>query len=426
MRRLAFALLFFAIPATAQAPDLAPLKALLLPLRTTHGSNEQRDAGPELTPVKDALRRWVEARLPPAERPGPDGAVISLSPDDLTDAARGMNAALDAAGLTCGREGDPAYRCTATPAQQETDRGYVGDIRLGLLGDGRYLTVVTGVGVRCGDDESAYIYQQRPDHGWRLLLASEQDRYGEQEYSPQNFLAIDVSPSTVAWNEPAPPPLVATLGYSPWCSSNWNALATRLWRTTPASATPTPLLDRIDGLYLGGEPVAAERLTATDLLVELTAGSADTDVFTRRRVLRFAIGADDRLTRTDPVALDPAGFVEEWLTEPWRQARRWLMPGTDPRPIVRFHRPAPADGLLGTFAGPPTRCRADPALWQVSFAEEPGGGAAGPPRFFKVRWDAPYRFRLVAVGRRPFAGCGLTAANPDPVGTLFPEQGKAP
>ena len=423
MRLPVLALLFLAAPVAAQVSDLAPLRALLLPLRTTAGSNTERDAGPELTPVKDVLRRWVEARLPPAQRPGPDGTLIEPDADDLAALAARLTAELDVAGLTCGRFGEPGDRCGA---DRDSERGFLAPVRLGLLGGGgRYLLVVTGVGVRCGFDESAYVYEQQPDHRWRLLLANEQHRYDGGEFAPQNFLAIDGAPAESAGGDTAPPPLVVMLSFAPWCSSNWNALTTRLWRTSRTDPTPAPLLHRIDGLYLGGEPIAAERLTGTDLLIQYSARSIDEGRLVRPHVARYVIGHGDRLTRTDPIALSPADFIDEWLTLPWAQARRWLDARANATALARQHQGGRIDTLFGEV-GAATRCRADPTRWQVRFVEQAEGKRDRPPRWYQVRWSAPYRFRMVAAGTAPFPGCDEKVASPDPVGTLFPVGGKVP
>ncbi|MDH7974736.1 hypothetical protein QH494_21305 [Sphingomonas sp. AR_OL41] len=404
--------------------DLSSLSHQLAQLRATQGSNAERDAGPELIPVKRALRSWVERQLPSRPPDSEDGSGNMLTEDDLAPLAAQMNASLDTAGLTCGREGMPGYRCN-TPADASADfRGYLEHVTLGLLGGDRYLLLITGVGVSCGFDESAYVFEQRPDHAWHLLLSSERNDYARDHYKPEHLIAVNVAPSDVSWNEAAPPPLIATLGYSPWCSSNWHSLYARLWRAS--ATTPTPILDREDELFMGGDFVAAARLTAGDLLVQYRGGSIDGGVLTRSHVLHYRIAAGDKLARIAPVALDPQAFVEEWLTSDWSQARRWNERRSDDAMLARLHPPAPRsaeDILFGDFDDSLRRCRADPSLWQVAVTLDPNGTAPHPPRYFMVRWMPPYRFTLVKAGYRAFAGCDEQVAAPDDVGTLFPLQG---
>ncbi|MDB5706017.1 MAG: hypothetical protein JWN66_3133 [Sphingomonas bacterium] len=425
---LPLVLVLAATPARSAQDDLSSLTAALVPLRTTHGTNEQRDAGPELTPVKHALRAWLERHLPPGPtEKGPDGMIDTPSQEELASLGRSLSQQLAAAGLTCGTFGKPGYRCPGDPMVADNFRGYLDDVRIGSFDFGRYLLVITGVGVRCGYDQSAYIYREGPDHAWKLLLASEQDDYGKDAYAPQNFLSIDVSPSAVAWNEAAPLPLVATLGFSPWCQSNWQQLYTRLWRASAATPTPRPLLDRADTLYIGDYQIATERLTASDFLVEYRGGSIDGGALIRSHVAHYRIQPGDTLERIAPVALGPRDFIEEWLTSDWPEAMRWSDPSANKPALATFHAAAFGKDLFGGFDGPAKRCRTDPTLWQVSFSRDGGANEPeAPADYFKVRWMAPYRFTLVDAGQRPFPGCDEEAAMPDDIGTLFPLQGRVP
>lgn len=414
-----------AAPATVPVPDLGSLSAQLAQVRVTRGANDNRNAGPELTPVKRMLREWVERQLPSRPPDNDGGTGNLLTTDDLAPLTVRMNAALDAAGLTCGREGTPGYRCE-TPARFSQDyRGHVGQVRLGLLDGDRYLLAITGVGVSCGFDESAYVFEQQPDHAWRLLWTSERNDYSKDHYKPEHLIAVNVSPSDVAWNEAAPPPLIATLGYSPWCSSNWHSLFTRLWHASARTAAPPPILDRQDTLFMGDYFVAAARLNAHDLLVQYAGASIDSGVDVRSHALHYRVSAGDKLERIAPVALDPQSFVDEWLTTDWSQARRWNERPADNAALARFHPPQPAkdDILSGEFDDSLRRCRRDPSLWQVAVTLDQGDKAPSPsPIYFRVRWTPPYRFAMVEAGRRPLAGCDEKMAEPDEVGTLFPLQ----
>lgn len=424
----AVAVLLFSLGA-APAPtdeDLPSLSRQLARIKVTKGVNEERDTGPEMIPIKHALRGWIERQLPSRRADNADGSLNLLTGEDLAPLAARMNAALYAAGLTCGRWGTPGYRCKALADSSEDFRGYVEDVRLGLLDGDRYLVAITGVGVLCGFDESVYVFEQRPDHAWHLLLASEQNDYAKGRYKAQRLIAVNVSPSAVGYKEAAPPPLIATLGASPWCTSNWHLLYTRLWRASAATTTPAPLLDRDDGLFMGGDFVAAAQLSATDLLVQYNGSSIDSGVLIRPHVLHYRVAAGDKLERTAPVALDPQAFVDEWLISPWSQAMRWNERPGDNAALARLHPPVPrsADDLIfGEFDDSLRRCQADPSLWQVSVTLDPNGAAPRPPIYFKVRWMPPYRFTLVEAGPKAFAGCDERVAAPDDVVTLFPLQG---
>jgi hypothetical protein len=415
---------FIAAPVWAQTPDLSSLATQLEKIRHSHGMNEERDAGPEFTPVKQALRAWVEQQLPPAPGTGmPDGTTYYLASDDLTPLSARLNQTLDAARLTCGRPDSKEYRCGADPTRTEDQRGYLDNVRIARLDD-RYLLVVTGVGMNCGFDQSAYVYEQGPDHHWRLLISIEQDRYGKDEYKPQHFLSLATSPSDTAWNEPAPPPLVVTLGYSPWCSSNWQVLYTTLWQASRSTTTPPALIDREDSLYMGDDFVAGAHLTNNDLLVQFMGSSIDGIALVRPHILHYRIGPNHAVMRIAPAALDPQAFVDEWLTTPWADASRWLSPSAERTALAQLHAEERRGPLTSEVDGPPTRCRKSTSLWQVTFNEDTDGDLVS--RYFKVQWTAPYDFNLVASSTKPFPGCDEKVAPQSTIGTLFPRQGWTP
>ena len=265
----------WARPASAE-PDLTPLSRELAQLK----AHADSDVAPDLVPAKHALRHWIEQQLPSRLPDNQDGSINVLTAEDLAPLVVRMNAALDAARLTCGREGARDYRC---PADDDWEaKGYVENVRLGLLDGDRFLLAITGIGVDCGYDETAYVFEQQPDRTWRLLWTSERNNVADDHFVPERLIAVNIR-STEAENDP--PPLIATLGLLPTCTSNWNGLYTRLWRASATPTTPMPILDRDDGLFIGGDFFAAARLTDHALLVQYEGRSIDRHVFSRSKIL---------------------------------------------------------------------------------------------------------------------------------------------
>jgi hypothetical protein len=412
VRLAVIALLFLLCVAASPTPadrGLETVRSAAAAVRASKGSNETRDAGPELTPLKHALRAWIETRI----------ATLPQQ-SDIEPMAAQLNAELAAADLTCDAKPQDPHRCIGPDGYQENSRGYVGKVALQQLEDGRYLLVTTAVGMRCGTDESAYVYAWKGGR-WSLLLQSEQDDYSKGVYAPQQFLAVRVSPGNVAWNEPAPPPLVLTLGFSPWCSSNWHGLLTRLWRATPATPTPRPLIDTTDNLYMGDYEIAEGSVTSHDALIEFVGSSIDEGVLMRSVVRHYEIGPGDRVRRIAPVALEPNDFVDEWLTGAWKDVAGWTDRSAASGPLRRWHQRLHKEFLFGDFDGAPLRCRADRSLWQTGFFET-DGAHDGPTHYYLVRWEAPYRFTMVGISDRRRRGCDVKDSMPDNLGTLFPLQ----
>ncbi len=398
-----FAAAFVSLSASADDDDLKPLAEALAHARTVAGVNETHDAGPELTPVKQALRAWVESHLSAA----PDSG--NSAQDDLVALGVHLNEKLVAAGLTCTDATTAKSRCQKDDWEFQ-GRGYVGDVAVSALDYGRYVLAVTGVGIHCGYDQSAYIYQRGPDRKWKLLFQSEQDRYGKDEYIPQNFLTVAVSPNTVAWNEPAPPPLVLTLGFSPWCSSNWNVLLKRLWRASERTTTPKALMDKEESLYTGVDSIASARFGENDLVIEFEGHSIDGAGLTRRHIEHFLIGPKDELKRIAPVAISPKDFVEEWVSSEWSESVKWVDARGDKAALAKAHidlAKRSGGSFLGDFAESPTRCRSDRTLWQINVEPDtlPEGNEIQPSNYFLVRWMAPYRFSMARIQQHPFPNC---------------------
>jgi hypothetical protein len=403
---------FVARSACAEDAGLKSLSAQLIAIRGTHGSNTQRDAGPELTPIKRSLREWIEAQLPSLKEQ-----------DDPKVFSDRLNAALKAARLTCVWNDK---QCEEPPGAapgfaQENARGYLSDVSASYLEFRHYLAVKTNVGVRCGFDESAYIYEWR-EKSWHLLLQTEQDRYDDKHYAPQNFLAIKASPTGVAWNQAVPKPaLILTLGYSPWCQSNWQMLYTRLWRVSPADSAPKPLIDDSDELYVGDDTIADAQVSDDDVLIEFEGRSIDGDVLIRPHV-RHLLVRDNAVSRIAPVALEPNQFVDEWLSQPWAESANWIGESVDRSSLRtwydRFHK---GEIVFGEFDEEgPRRCRSDPTLWQVGFTQQAGPKNPELTGYFLVRWTAPYRFALVDIRKEKSRKCDIADSMRDNVGTLFP------
>ena len=216
---------------------------------------ETRGASPETTRVKHALRDWIESRLTPLRQTNEE-VVLAFQ----------LNAELRKSGLSCSDLPESSeVRCP-----EQTLIGFVGD--LSLRRSGEFLVVETAVGIDCGNDESAYIYEWRDDR-WQRIWESEQNEYTKEKYLPQRLQAVLISPTNYRPGGDKFEHLVVTLGTYPRCSSNWQPVYYRIWRTTLSGGNPRLLLDENEIGYIS-EPVQA-CVWAGDVLIEYAVGSAD-------------------------------------------------------------------------------------------------------------------------------------------------------
>lgn len=321
------------------------------------------------------LWQWVETELTsvPAE---PDLAALTRR---LNDAIAGAPA--DAS-------------CAQAPGESDD----FGRITIALDRQGGTLQVRTKIGVSCGDSQSAALFHWRGQH-WRRFWRD--DGTG----APMPLAAV---------LHGADAPLVLSLRRGEWCTSSWHPVQLRLWRAGP-DRPQALLLEQNDFAFLSDVdgPLAA-RLDGADAYAEFMVASLDMGVHSRLTTRHYRVEGE-RVRRLDPIALTPANFIEEWLSQPWRHSIAW----TDPagRQAARRWHAAMRDrngaaSTSGEFTGNALRCRHDASLWQVGmdFADMP---ARQRHVAFLVRWTEPYRFRLVAISRKPWPGCTDDA---DPTG----------
>ena len=65
----------------------------------------------------------------------------------------------------------------------------------------------------------------------------------------------------------------------------------------------------------------------------------------------------------------------------------------------------------GDFAEPTRLCTAGADLWQVATRI-----LDGPMRYYRVRWEAPFRFTMVEISETPFQDCTVQ----DPRSEVYP------
>ena len=164
---------------------------------------------------------------------------------------------------------------------------------------------------------------------WQRIWQSEQDVNAAQGYKPQIIqdVIISRSPSKREGDH-----LILTLGHESWCASNWHSVYYRLWHLEPSHTEPLLLLNEDKFAFLfGNSPQASvtpvynpsdESKVIYDVLVELTASSIDGAKLTYEMVGHYRVEGDG-VKRIDPVALSPGDFVDEWISEPWKEVAAW-------------------------------------------------------------------------------------------------------
>jgi hypothetical protein len=198
-------------------------------------------------------------------------------------------------------------------------------------------------------------------------------------------------------------------------------LYARLWRVSSVTTTPKPLFDLSPTLFTGNAPqIAIGSVTDHDALIQYQGDAIGAGV--RPHVLHFLVKDNDRIERAAPVALNPADFVDEWLTRPWSESAQWTDFAGNAGALAKEHKARHLPYISGDVDGKAMRCKHDPTLWQVWFRPSDDKFRPGEPAYFLVRWMPPYRFTLVAIRTRSDPSCNIEESMPDAFGTLFPLQ----
>ena len=375
--------LFFASNAAAQDNQLAAVRSTLVPLRAHREERrDTRGATSELTTAKHQLRDWIESRLSKFANTG--------DPDTIADE---FNATLRESQMFCEEE------CLAT-----FFLGYLSDVKVSRERD--YLVVQTSLGIYCGYDESAYVYQWT-NNRWQRVFETEQNVYTAKGYAPQTIHAVHISLPGKDGER-----LLLTLGSKPGCASAFQPVYSRVWRLDARHGSPKLLLQTTEVGYMGRFPPVKGRVAPDDLLIELSLGGIGYGL--SHQVLRHYEIRGDKVKQVDPTEPTPRDFVEEWLDAPWKQAAE----RSESAALKEWHDKLHRDDGLGDDPDPALHCSNRPELWQVGIErhDQP------QKTYYMVRWRTPYRFSMVAVSNQTDPGCTEKDAKPEGVGTLFPDE----
>jgi hypothetical protein len=357
-----WAVFLLAASVLMSAADLEAIRATQTKLIAARGKNQDvRGANPDLTVLKHQLRDWAESQI---VHSGPFPEVTTLSAT--------LNALFDQKKIIEPEPDDdwPGLGAVAPFEVSHPD------------GDSAWLKLEIGVAIDCGYDESVYLYEWT-GKDWARSFESEQNDYTKDHFTPQDLRHVEVSPSDANGDR-----LILTIGITPSCASVWQGLYYRLFRV---GATTTRLVDDFTEVNIGEEIQA--RIEPEGALIEFFAGSRDSDqVWARTHVLHLRVdGAKAR--RVEPVALTAQDFVDEWLSQPWKEISEW----TDPK-LTDVHaelKKAEVDGGFQLVQ----RCTEHSDQWQVGFDFK------DDTYYFLVQQKGEYGFRMLDVSDERQPGC---------------------
>ena len=363
----------------SEEATLAGVRPILQSLRDQATDySPTRGATSGLTEVKHQLRDWIESRL-------------ALLPEggDVRAFERAVNDALDDAELFCV---DVAVECT------DNILGYVDIVRAHRERD--FLVFVTAMGVWCGYDESAYVYAWGGQR-WGRIWENEQNTYTDEGYLPQTIHDVKISSPDANGDR-----LLMTLGSQAACAGSFKDLYVRVWGVDADHQT-APVLDWAEYASDGYPPIRGQ-VRPNDVLVQFTVGGIVAG--DGHSAVRHFEVLDGTATQIDPIAVRPRDFAIEWVAAPWQESQtRSGSPS-----LEEWHTQLHREDGVGDFPDPTLRCTAGSGLWQVgtNFYDE-------PKRYYRVRWQEPYRFTMIGVSETPYPDCTVADTQGDAYPQLF-------
>jgi len=369
--------------AAAQDSQLAAVAKIVLSLRDfAQSHSDVSGVMPEVTIAKHQIRDWIESRLGSFPENGDEAA---LSNEFLTNVAN--------AKLFCDDDSD----CRPTAL------GFLDEIAVNR--DHGFLIIRTAVGtnVRCGYDNSAYVYEWKGGK-WQRVWENEQNDYTKDAYRPQMLHSVHISDAGKDGTR-----LILTLGTPTGCHGAFVPVYYRVWRTGTSGSSL--MLDQTEILNDEGEPPVIGRITPDDLLIEFSAAGTGYG-FTHKALRHYEIhGAT--VTQTDPIAATARDFVEEWLAAPWRDSAT----RSDSPALQQWHAKLHRDDGQGDYPEPALSCRNDPSLVEITTHLEDS-----PKHYFLVRTKQPLHFSMVNIADQPFADCTQSSPAADQQPSLLPSN----
>lgn len=180
------------------------------------------------------------------------------------------------------------------------------------------IAVKAGFSIACGSDSMLMVFAPA-ERSWREVV-----RWQSQPYKTVAgaFEAFDfgISPPDGSGHW-----YVVAHSIMPWCSSTWSSIRYAVLRPSSDPLKPKVLMSRSESMWWGNEDFGKVVVSRDSFDLRFHSNSIDGGVHNRVWIRHYAVSGDV-VRRTQPVAVSPRDFVDEWIVSPWREASAWSSP----------------------------------------------------------------------------------------------------
>jgi hypothetical protein len=179
----------------------------------------------------------------------------------------------------------------------------------------RLIAVKAGFSIACGSDSMLMVFAPG-ENSWREVV-----RWQSQPYKT-------ITGAFQAFNFGISPPdesghwYVVAHSIMPWCSSTWSSIRYAVLRPSGDPLQPKVLLSRSDSMWWGNDDLGKLVVERNSFDLRFHSNSIDGGVHNRVWIRHYAVRGDV-VRRTQPVAVSPRDFVDEWIVSPWPAASAW-------------------------------------------------------------------------------------------------------
>jgi hypothetical protein len=258
----------------------------------------------------------------------------------------------------------------------------------------RLVSITADFSIECGGDTVLLVFSPQ-DGSWSEVLHWQTKPYTTVAGGTMAFdYGISPVDESGGWYA-----VVHTI--APWCSSTWSSIRYEVLRPTADALKPRVLMSNSDYMWWGNEDYGKVTVGRNEFDLRFHSSSIDAGVHNRVFIRHYSV-MGDTVRRTQPVAVSPRDFVDEWIVSPWSVAREWsskVSLSELQQAHVKWYRHEKATNRLLEFCSA-HKCPGD--SYQVEVCEETGKNFnVSHSNYFEVARSGTYTMTRVSSVANP-------------------------